>query len=160
MRSPIIDRADLQTWQNLTLSGALTVFFWMFWAYLWLPLLAVAAWAVGIQQAHKYMIVLGGYQEVLRLVGLYTLIIVLICGSLYAWATYNILRYGSDERRIESRVQTDEQVARYFRQGPLAVQSWRQAHRLYVSHDEQGRIAQVDILASGTPVPEHANDAR
>jgi biofilm PGA synthesis protein PgaD len=153
VKSPIIDRADLQTWGHRTISGVLTLVFWAIWFYLWLPLLALIAWAIGLQQAYKYMIVLGGYQEVLRLLGIYTLIILLLGGSLYAWATYNILRYGRLAKRSGSRAQTTEEVARYFRQGPIAVDSWRQAQRLYVMHDEKGDIAHVDVLAAGAPVP-------
>lgn len=154
MKSPIIDRADLQSVQQRTISGVLTLIFWAAWAYLWLPVLALLAWAVGLQQAYKYMIVLGGYEEVLRLLGIYALIILLLGGSLAAWATYNILRYGEIEKRYENRILTIDELARYFRQESAVVGKWQQAQRLYVSHDDEGNIAHVDIHAVGTSVPE------
>jgi biofilm PGA synthesis protein PgaD len=150
---PIIDRADLQTMQNRAVSGVITVVFWTFWVYLWLPLLALAAWALGLQQAYKYMVVLGGYHEVLRLLGIYALVMGVLCGALAAWATYNILRWGGIERRTRNHVPTLDQVARSFRQGPIAAESWRHAQRLYVVHDDAGAIVRVEILAPGTPVP-------
>jgi biofilm PGA synthesis protein PgaD len=150
---PIIDRSDLQTPAQRTVSGVLTLLFWALWGYLWLPVLALLAWVLGLEQAYKYMVVLGGWEEVLRLLGLYTLIILLLGGSLYAWAAYNILRYGGLPPRPTVEAPTLDEVARHFRQGPIALASWQGAQRLYVRHDENGDIAQVDILAAGVPVP-------
>jgi biofilm PGA synthesis protein PgaD len=124
----------------------LTFVFWAIWFYLWLPLLALIAWAAGLEQAYKYMIVLGGYEEVLGVLGIYTLIILLLGGSLVTWATYNILRYGNLEQRTTREAPTLEQVARYFRQGPVAVQAWRQNQRLRVTHDDDGAISAVEVL--------------
>jgi biofilm PGA synthesis protein PgaD len=154
MKPPIIDRADLQTLGHRTVTGVLTFGFWLFWAYLWLPALALVAWALGLEQAYRYMVVLDGYEEVLRLLGIYTLVIALLGGGLTAWATYNILRYGGVERRIANASPDPQQVARYFRQAPLAVAAWRGAKRLYVVHDDKGRIATVSILLPGMPVPD------
>jgi biofilm PGA synthesis protein PgaD len=141
---PIIERADLQSLRQRTVAGVLTVFFWALWGYLWLPLLALIAWAVGVQQAYKYMIVLDGYVEVLKLLAIYALIIALLGGSLVAWATYNIVRYGGPEQRTARPAASVEEVARYFRQGPLAVAGWQQAQRLLVTHDADGGIAKVE----------------
>jgi len=41
MKSPIIERSDLQSPRQRTLYGALTLAFWAFWFYLWLPVLAL-----------------------------------------------------------------------------------------------------------------------
>jgi biofilm PGA synthesis protein PgaD len=146
LKSPIIARPDLQSSQQRTLYRALTLVFWIFWLYLWLPLLALLAWSVGLQQAYKYMIVLGGYQEVLRLLIIYSLVILLLGGTLTGWATYNILRYGKRPRRSGGRLPTSDEVARYFRQGPIAIESWQQAQKLLVTHDEEGGIASVEII--------------
>jgi TM2 domain-containing membrane protein YozV len=91
MKPPIIERADLQTLRHRTVSGVLTVLFWAIWFYLWLPFLALLAWAAGLERAYK-------------------------------------------------------EVARYFRQGPLAVQNWQRAQRLSVLHDERGEISRVEVL--------------
>jgi len=155
MKPPIIDRDDLQRPAHRTVTALLTFGFWVFWFYLWLPLLALLAWAVGLEQAYRYMVTLGGYHEVLRLLGIYTLIIVLLGGSLVAWAAYNILRYGPKGRRATYAGPDTEQIARHFGQGPVAVESWRHAQRLHVVHSETGVIEHVDVLAVGAPVPEH-----
>ena len=146
LKSPIIERADLQTLRQRTIFGVLTFIFWILWAYLWLPLLALIAWLVGLEQAYKYMFVLGGYKDVVGLLGVYTLIILLMGGSLIGWAAYNILRYGKRAKRSSNEPPGLEEVARHFGQGPQSVAGWRKAQRLCVSHDEKGGIALVEIL--------------
>lgn len=159
MRSPIIDRPDRVTLRHRTMAGVVTFVIWIAWSYLWLPLLALVAWGLGLQQAYKYMIVLGGYEEVLRVIGLYAVILLLLCGGLYAWATYSILRFGGSERRVGKPVPTADEIADHFRQGPVAVEGWHGAQRLYVTHDKHGGIAHVEILAAGAPVPEAPTEA-
>lgn len=159
MKSPIIDRPDLLTVRHRTIAGVVTLVIWVAWSYLWLPLLALVAWALGLQQAYKYMIVLGGYQEVLRVMGLYALVLLLLCGGLYAWATYSILRFRGIERRTGERTPTADQVALHFEQAPVAVESWRRAQRLYVTHDKNGDIDRVEILETGAPCPEVLTEA-
>jgi len=105
LKSPLIERPDLQSTRQRTLYGALTLAFWAFWFYLWLPLFALLAWMLGLQQAFKYMVVLGGYHDVIRLLGLYSLIILLHGGGLVLWAIYNIIRFhGVERRRVNPRL--------------------------------------------------------
>jgi biofilm PGA synthesis protein PgaD len=153
LNPPIIDRPDLQTLGHRTISGVLTTVFWAMWIYLWLPLLALFAWMVGIEEAYKYMVVLGGYKEVLRLLAIYTIVALLLGGALVVWATYNIQRYGKLPQRSGNRIPLVAEVARWFRQAPNAVESWRASKRMYVVHDADGNIARVDLLPDGTTVP-------
>jgi biofilm PGA synthesis protein PgaD len=153
LKSPIIERADRVSPRQRTLYGALTLGFWLFWLYLWVPLLALLAWLLGLQQAYKYMIVLGGWQEVVRVIGTYSLIILLMGGALLLWAAYNIYRFGGVENRTAALPVTPAEIGRQFGQDPEAVAHWQNAQRLYVTHDDDGRIGRVDILADGAPVP-------
>ena len=153
LKSPLIRRPDLQSPRQRTLYGALTLGFWLFWIYLWVPVLALLAWLLGLQQAYQYMIVLGGYQEVIRVVWLYSLVILLLGGGLLVWATYNILRFGGVENRTASRPVTPVEIGLHFGQDPVAVAAWQSGQRLYVSHDTDGRIAAVEKLEHGAPVP-------
>lgn len=151
--SPLIARPDLQSPRQRTLYGVLTLAFWAFWFYLWLPVLALLAWALGLQQAYKYMVVLEGYQQVVHLMGIYSLVILLLGGVLVLWATYNIFRFRGVERRSATPPVTPAEIGRAFGQDPDAVARWQGAQRLYVRHDERGTIAGVDILAARTAMP-------
>ncbi len=150
LKPPLIVRPDLQSPQQRGLYGVLTLAFWVFWFYLWLPVLALLAWALGVQQAYKYMIVLGGYVEVIRVVGIYALIIFLLGGALLLWANYNILRYGGVERRKAVLPITPEQISHYFGQDLASVLRWRTEQRLCVTHDQDGRVTAVEILGDNT----------
>jgi biofilm PGA synthesis protein PgaD len=153
LKSPLIERSDLQTPRQRTLYGALTLVFWAFWFYLWLPVLALLAWALGVEQAYKYMIVLGGYRDVLDLLGFYSLIVLLLGGGLVVWALYNIIRFRGVERRVVALPVTPAEIGRDFGQNPALVARWQSEQRLYVMHDENGRIARVEALIEGAAVP-------
>jgi biofilm PGA synthesis protein PgaD len=153
LKSPLVERSDLQSPRQRTLYGALTLVFWAFWLYLWLPLLALLAWSLGVEEAYKYMVTLGGYHAVLTLLGIYALIILLLGGTLILWAVYNILRFGGVENRVAAPAVTALEIGREFGQDPEAVARWQTEQRLYVTHDQQGRIERVEVLADGAPVP-------
>ena len=145
LKSPIIERADLQSPRQRTVYGALTIAFWAFWLYLWLPLLALLAWALGVEQAYKYMVVLGGYHDVIRLLAIYGVIILLLGGALIAWAVYNIVRFRGVENRKASLAITPAEIARDYGMDASAVERWQGARQLLVVHDQDGRIARVEI---------------
>jgi len=153
LKSPLIERSDLQTPQQRSLYGLLTLAFWAFWFYLWLPVLALLAWSLGVQQAFKYMVVFGGYHDVLRLIGMYSLVILLLGGGLVLWAVYNIVRFRGIERRTDPLPVTPAEIGREFGQDPTAVIRWQSEQRLCVTHDLLGRIAHVEVLIDGATVP-------
>ena len=153
LKSPIITRPELQSFRQRTLYGALTVVFWAFWLYLWLPLLALLAWALGLQQAYQYMVVLGGWQEVLRVIALYAVVILLLGGGLIVWATYNIFRFGGVENRTAALPVTAAEIGRHFGQDADSVARWQGGQRLHVTHEPDGRIAGVEVLKAGVPAP-------
>jgi len=153
LKSPLIERSDLQTPQQRSLYGLLTLAFWAFWFYLWLPVLALLAWSLGVQQAFKYMVVFGGYHDVLRLIGMYSLVILLLGGGLVLWAVYNIVRFRGIERRTDPLPVTPAEIGREFGQDPSAVVRWQSEQRLCVTHDLLGRITQVEVLVDGAFVP-------
>lgn len=153
LKSPLIERSDLQSPHQRTLYGALTLGFWAFWIYLWVPILALLAWLLGFEQAYKYMIVFGGYRDLLRLLGIYALIIVMLGGTLVVWALYNIVRFRGVEKRKAPRAVTPTEIGTHFVKDPLSVARWQGHQRLYVMHDENGNIATVKALVDGAPVP-------
>ncbi len=153
LKSPLIERSDLQSPRQRTVYAALTLAFWAFWFYLWLPVLALLAWSLGVQQAYKYMIVLGGYRDVLNLLGFYGLIIWMMGGALVLWALYNIVRFGGVEKRTAPLPVTTLEIARDFCQSAPAVARWQSEQRLYVTHDLKGNIAKVEALIDGAAVP-------
>jgi biofilm PGA synthesis protein PgaD len=146
LRQPIIERPELQSPRQRTLYGVLTLGFWAFWIYLWIPLLALLAWVLGVQQAYKYMVVLGGYVDVLTVAASYLAVIVLLGGGLLLWAIYNITRYRVVDRRTDALRISAAEIGMHFGHDAGSVASWQSVRRLYVKHDEKGRIASVESL--------------
>lgn len=150
MKMPIIEHPGLaHSPGQKIIDGVVTLAFWVFWFYLWLPLLALLAWTLGFQQAYQYMIVLDGLGEMIRLLTVYGMVIGLMGGTLIAWAVYNILRFGGVERRTPRPPVTAAEIARDYGFHPAVVQRWQKARILRVSHDRNGRIDTVEIPAPG-----------
>ena len=141
--SPLIERPDLQTRGQRTLYGTLTIAFWAFWIYLWVPILALLAWLLGFQQAYEYMVELGGYHHVLDVLKTYSLVILILGGSLVLWAGYNIFRFRGVEKRAARPNVTHTDIAGDLEHDPKSVQHWQDAQHLTVSHDDAGRLLDV-----------------
>jgi biofilm PGA synthesis protein PgaD len=139
----IIERPDLQSARQRTLYGLLTLVFWALWFYLWVPLLALLAWALGVQQAFKYMAVVGSYHQMAKVLGDYGLVILLFGGSLLLWAGYNIMRFSGVERRAAPMPVSAGEITRYFGTDQSDLADWYHERCLVVTHDEHGQIARV-----------------
>lgn len=154
LNSPIVERSVAPQSRRQKLAyGAVTVAFWAFWVYLWVPLLALLAWSLGVQQAYKYMIEFGGHIDLVRLVAFYLLVIVLLGGTLLLWAGYNIVRFGGAERRTPVAPVTTDQVARMYNLDAAEIERWQGLRRIVVNHDEQGAISGVETHPAAAPAP-------
>ena len=150
LKSPVVERSVTpQTPPQKLAYGVLTVAFWAFWVYLWVPLLALLAWSLGIQQAYKYMLEFGGSADLARLVAFYLLVIVVLGGALLLWAGYNILRFSGVERRTPSAPVTTQQVAGMYNLDAAEIERWQGLRRIVVTHDEHGAISGIQA----GPVP-------
>ena len=127
------------------LYGSLTISFWLLWSYLWLPLVAVFGWLLGIGVAHYHMIILEGYRGVATLLPLYLLIIASLGGSLIAWAQYNLIRYRDSKRRRHSIDVRLEMLATDFAVDATALSQWINRRRLVLHHDQHGNLVEVEV---------------
>jgi biofilm PGA synthesis protein PgaD len=145
LKSPIIELPDQLQPEQKIINGVITLAFWAFWFYLCLPLFALLAWALGIQQAYKYMIVLGGYNEMVRLLGIYALVILVLGGSLIVWAVSNIMRFKGVENRVANRPISQADISRVFGITEQDVEKWQGEQHLLVTHDLKGKIQSVEV---------------
>ncbi len=140
----IIEHPEWQTPKQRVLLGSVTLVFWMAWFYLWVPILSVIGWVLGIKLFHYQMITLGGLQGFLGMLAWYAVGVLLLGGSLITWATYNIQRFKNANRRGPRKVITDEIQANHFNVDVKDVQAWREAQILSVTMDEYAQIMNVD----------------
>jgi len=95
----IIDRPDLKSRPLFFGEGALTILFWGFWFYLWLPFVSLMAWFFGFKFLYRHMIELGGIAGFIQQLNFFSSGIALVSGAIAIWSFYNYKRYGSYTRR-------------------------------------------------------------
>lgn len=141
MKNPlIIDRPDLQAWQQKAIFGTLTAAFWVIWLVLWLPLVTLLGWLFFGYQFQFHMIRLDGYQGFLKLLTIYATVILAMSVALIAWAKYNHLRFRGIDRRKGFVAPTIEELAVLHQQPVTTVAQWRSYAVMTVHHDQLGAI--------------------
>jgi len=147
----IIERPDLQSWQQRFMSRTLTLVFWGVWVYLWLPAITLAGWLAGLERFHFHMVVLEGYVGFLDLLVVYAVIILAMALALIGWAKYNHLRFRGVERRRARPSVSVESLARHVACSVDDIQRWRAAQIAVVHHDAHGGIRSVTVECDGRP---------
>jgi len=140
MKHLIIDRPGLQTGRQRLLFGSMTVLFWALWIYLWLPVLALFGWVLGLKIAYYEMILKNGYTGLLHLLGLYLTIIICLGGSLLIWAYYNLLRFRGVERRKLVPVASGAVASERYGITLAQLGDWRRSNRVVLRHDAAGHL--------------------
>lgn len=133
----IIDHPEWQKPKDKYVFGFLTLGFWLLWIYLWLPLLSLFAWIFGMKVLHHQMIELKGYESLLNLLGVYSLVILVMAGSLYLWASYNIVRFSGMTRRVPRPLVTLQTQAQILKIHPDDLEKLQKSQMLFIEH---GRI--------------------
>lgn len=141
MNSPIINRPDLQSFQQKYGQSLITVLFWVLFFFFMRPLIGMVGWFFGLQLFTEVMLVKGGYHSLLALLGWYFAIIVIMGGVLKCWALYNLFRYGRHEKRCRQPVPVSvEELAKHFEVDPVRLGDWQTARRVTLEHDDNGRL--------------------
>ena len=144
MKRTIIDRPGLQSTRQRFLYGSVTLVFWALWIYLWLPLVALLGWILGIRIAYNEMVVRNGLSLLHDRASLYAIIVGCLGGSLLVWAYYNFIRFRGVQRRRARLPVTRAEQARHFGVEPATLAQWTDAKRLVLRHDAAGRILGAD----------------
>jgi biofilm PGA synthesis protein PgaD len=140
----IIDRPSLQSVRQRFVYGSVTLLFWVLWIYLWLPLLALLGWALGIRIAYTEMVIRNGFTLLQGKVTDYAIVVGYLGGSLLVWAYYNYMRFHGSQRRQPRLPVSRAEQARYYGVEPARLAQWADAKRLVVRHDADGRITGAD----------------
>lgn len=144
MNPLIIDMPDLQTIRQRYASTIITLIFWAFWFYLWLPLISLIAWVLGIDLLYDRMVVKGGFDAFVASLPAYVLVIVTMGTLLVIWGVYNLQRFRGHERRTHVHPVDTPSMARYFLVDPQQLSEWQQTKNLVVHIDELGMIRSVE----------------
>jgi biofilm PGA synthesis protein PgaD len=134
MNEFIIDHPEWQTPKQKYVIGFVSLGFWMAWVYMWIPLVSLMAWIFGIQVFEHHMIELKGYQGLIDLLGIYAIVVAVLCGSLIGWATYNIRRFSGAAQRSARPVVSLEAQAKAFNVSCGDLERWQQSQMIVIEH--------------------------
>lgn len=141
MKPPIINRPDLQTFQQKYGQRLVTILFWILFFFFMRPLIGMVGWFFGLQLFTDIMLVQGGYHALVQLLGWYVAIICVMGVLLKCWSLYNLMRYGRHEKRIhQPNPLTVEEQAKLFQVDTDHLRKWHRARRVTLEHDENGRL--------------------
>ncbi len=139
----IINRPDLKSKPLILGEQILTIIFWGFWFYLWLPLISVLAWLLGFHVLYSHIVVLGGFEGFLRQLNVFCAGIVVASALLALWSFYNLKRYGELNRRTGILVTDSEALKKTFSLSDAQLHLMQQAKHASVAFAPDGRIADV-----------------
>ena len=141
MTQPIINRPDLQSFQQKYGQSVITVLFWVLFFFFMRPLIGMVGWFFGFQLFTDIMIVQGGYEALLELLVWYVGVIVLMGLVLEGWALYNLLRYGRHEKRTHQPEPVGvEALAKHFQIDVDQLRNLQVARRVVLEHDDHGLL--------------------
>lgn len=144
MKQPlIIESPDLQTLRQRYTYAALTLFFWIFWFYLWIPVISLIAWLLGIETFYDQMVVQSGLEALRELLDFYITVILALGVSLTGWALYNQIRFRGKERRTLQPNVGKKEVAQFFELEPALTARLQQAKYIELGHNEQGQLVTI-----------------
>ncbi len=118
----------------------LTLVMWGIYAYLWLPLISLIAWFLGIDLFYQEMVINGGFDAFVDLSGWYLLIIVIILVTVGGWSASNYFRFHDKNRRISQPTVSDQEMAEWFGIESDRLGAIRDSDRLRLAFDREGRI--------------------
>lgn len=146
---------------------ALTALAWVAWIHLWLPLVTLIAWGIGLGQVYRFIVVddaAHGLDDLVFLVRAGT-----ACAAVFLlWTSYNRWRFRGVERRGPVADATPQAIADYFGANDVVSDRLRRVRRTVLHIDAEGRPVRAVVAPPSrlppTPVvesdDEHGYDLR
>lgn len=148
MRPLIIERPQKQTRSQRWGYRAITVLFWALFAYFIRPVLTLAAWLLGYYRFQEIMIGAHGWEELVRLLLVYSAVILTMTLVLIGWSLYNLVRFGRHEKRVTPPARISvEALAGHFGVTAEQVRQWQEARRLVIHYNDEGAIVEGRSLS-------------
>jgi biofilm PGA synthesis protein PgaD len=140
----IIDAGHQLTLLQRLLSMTFTTLLWLFWVYLWMPLISLVGWYFGFQLFYDEMVLHEGWYSLVKLLLIYALIVAVLGGLLILWARINYLRFSRKERRRPVPNLSPATQARDFGVVVDEVSHGRSSQISVVHHDQEGQIVKIE----------------
>jgi biofilm PGA synthesis protein PgaD len=139
-----IQAPELLTARERARDTVVTAAMWGLYLYLWVPLISLFAWVLGVELAYDVMIRAGGASDLGSILVFYGVIIGVIFVVVTAWSLVNRARYRGHNRRHLGRATPDEAVASLFGVDDVMLTALRNARRVRLDFDSGGRPVVVE----------------
>jgi poly-beta-1,6-N-acetyl-D-glucosamine biosynthesis protein PgaD len=110
----ILDFPDLKGALRNMGEWSFTTFMWILWGYLFLPLLNILLWLIGVGHFYATIIVEAHYHDVMAMARQTGWLVIVVFLLLRGWGLYNYYRFGKSERRISVSPASTRQLAEFF----------------------------------------------
>ena len=131
-RPLIIERPDLQTLSQRWGYRSVTLFCWLLWLYLFVPLLNFVAWLAGLTFTYRVLLQGLNVNELWEILEFYAIGIGFLTGMYLLWAFYSFLRFRNVERRTQVDLVPTEPMAASHNLPPETLLEWRSFKRQVV----------------------------
>lgn len=147
----IIDRSDLVSPRKRRIGQVISVVAWGVWIYLFMPLIALVGWSLGVGLFERY--ILDDPLATLETVQVYALIIVAAGIVFITWAGYNWLRFHGHERRHAPQPVGTNDLARRFCITPAEAETVEHARIVTVHFNDYAEITAIERPSPGEQRP-------
>lgn len=118
----------------------LTIVMWALYAYLWLPLISLIAWWLGVSFAYRLVERAGGPANLVHLLFWFGIFLLIIAIAVIGWSRIQLMHYKRGERRKKSPVLSAQQEVEFWDIDESQFSAIRDSHCLQVELDEQGQL--------------------
>ncbi|QAU22925.1 poly-beta-1,6-N-acetyl-D-glucosamine biosynthesis protein PgaD [Dyella sp. M7H15-1] len=136
---PIISRPERQKPLQRVLFTVITMLAWTLWMSLWLPLITLIAWLLGLQDIYIKLGLNHPFRGVSDL-GLPLRVGIVAALSLGAWAFYNRMRFAGKQKRRANRFIELAEMAPALETAVHTAQRLRASRRLVVHFNDNGEM--------------------
>lgn len=134
-----IDAPELLTGPERTRDTIFTAIMWVVYLYLWVPLVSLFAWWLGVEFAYDVMIRMGGARDLDSILAVYGIIVIVIFCTVAFWSLGNRFRYGRMKRRHAHDDLSIDTMAEFFDVEPEKVEWLRETQSVAIEFDPEGR---------------------
>jgi biofilm PGA synthesis protein PgaD len=143
----LINRPHRQRRVNRALYGLITLFAWIVWVSLWLPLITALAWLFGLHTSYVELFLrnhAGGWRQLFHLLWLAVGCAIVIT----TWSAYNWRRFHKLDRRRGRPPASMTAMAERLSVAHASVIEMRSSDRIVLDFADDGSVSHVPVLTS------------
>jgi poly-beta-1,6-N-acetyl-D-glucosamine biosynthesis protein PgaD len=144
-----IDAPEVLTRRQRTFGALITALMWAVYCYLWLPLVSLLAWGLGIELAYEAVVKAGGAGALRTAAFWYAVMLGDVVVTVALWSLINKWRFAGHNRRTAHEQVPDTELADHFGVTAQDLARLRTARRLELDVDAFGRPVLPGSAARG-----------